>query len=138
MLEKLFAGGNIGLLEKSLAAASLRQRVIANNIANVNTPGFKKSDVIFEDLLQQALADGPHFRQTCTHRHHLSKNPPSVEQVQPQVITSNATAIRNDGSNVDIEAEMANVAQNSLYYNTLAQQLSGRLNSLKTAIQGGR
>ena len=140
MLEQLFTGGNFGLLEKSLAAASVRQRVSANNIANANTPGFKKSAVVFEDLLQQALAGGgPGLRQARTHEYHLSKTALTPEQVQPQIVTSNATAIRNDGNNVDIEAEMANIAQNNLYYNALAQQLSARLNSLKTAIgQGGR
>lgn len=139
MLEQLFTGGNFGLLEKSLAAASVRQRVSANNIANANTPGFKKSDVVFEDLLQQALAGGPGLRQARTHEYHLSKTALTAEQVQPQIVTSNATAIRNDGNNVDIEAEMANIAQNNLYYNALAQQLSARLSSLKTAIgQGGR
>jgi flagellar basal-body rod protein FlgB len=137
LLEKLFAGGSIGLLEKSLTAASIRQRVIANNIANGNTPGFKKSDVIFEDLLQQALTDKPGFRQTRTHEYHLGKTPLSVEQVQPQIVTSNATAMRNDGSNVDIEAEMANVAKNSLYYNALVQQLNSKVNLLRTAIRGG-
>lgn len=139
MLEKLFTGGSIGLLEKSLGAASVRQRVMANNIANANTPGFKKSDVLFEDVLQQALADGPILRQVRTHDQHLGKLAASVQQVQPQIVTSNATAIRNDGNNVDIEAEMAHIAQNSLYYNALAQQLSSRLSSLKTVIsQGGR
>lgn len=139
LLEKLFTGENVGLLEKSLAAASVRQRVIANNIANANTPGFKKSDVIFEDLLQQALAEGTGLRQVRTNEHHLSKNSLPVELVQPQVVTSTATAMRNDGNNVDVEAEMATIAQNSLYYNALAQQLSSRLNALKTVInQGGR
>jgi flagellar basal-body rod protein FlgB len=139
LLDKLFTGGNIGIMEKSLAAASVRQRVIANNIANANTPGFKKSDVIFEDLLRQAMSDGPGLRQVRTHEYHLSKTPQSATEIQPQIVTSNATAIRNDGNNVDIEAEMADVAKNNLYYNTLAQMLSKRLNELKTVIsQGGR
>lgn len=139
MLEQLFTGGNFGLLEKSLAAASVRQRVSANNIANANTPGFKKSDVIFEDLLRQALADGSGLRQARTHEYHFSKTALTIDQLQPRIVTSNATAVRNDGNNVDIEAEMAGIAQNNLYYNALAQQLSGRFNSLKTAMgQGGR
>ncbi|HBS60033.1 MAG TPA: flagellar basal body rod protein FlgB [Firmicutes bacterium] len=138
LLEKLFTG-TIGLLEKSLSAASLRQRVMANNIANANTPGFKKSDVVFEDLLSRALNGGPVLQQVRTHERHLSKDAASAAQVQPQIVGSNATAVRNDGNNVDVEAEMANIAQNNLYYNALAQQVSGKLNALKTAInQGGR
>jgi len=138
LLENVFTG-TIDLLEKSLSAASLRQRVMANNIANANTPGFKKSDVIFEDLLSQALNRGPGLRQVRTHERHLSREAASVAQVQPQIVSSNATAVRNDGNNVDVEAEMANIAQNNLYYNALAQQVSGKLNALKTVInQGGR
>ena len=138
MLEKLFAG-TIGLLENSLSAASLRQRVMANNIANANTPGFKKSDVIFEDLLSQALNGGPGLQQVRTHERHLSKDAASAAAVEPQIVSSNATAVRNDGNNVDVEAEMANIAQNNLYYNALAQQVSGKLSALKTVInQGGR
>lgn len=138
LFEKLFAGGHLGLLEKSMGAASLRQRVIANNIANVNTPGFKKSDVIFEDALAQAMLGTGTLNQVRTHSRHLSKQQ-SADEVEPQVVASNGTTMRNDGNNVDIEAEMAQVAQNNLYYNTLAQQLSAKLKDLKTAInQGGR
>lgn len=136
MLENLFTG-TMGVLEKSLSAASLRQRVMANNIANANTPGFKKSDVIFEDLLSQALNGGAGLQQMRTHERHLSKDAVSVAQVQPHIVTSSATAVRNDGNNVDIEAEMANIAQNNLYYNALAQQVSAKLNALKIAIKGG-
>lgn len=137
MFENLFAGGHLGLLEKSLGAASLRQRVMANNIANVNTPGFKKSDVVFEDALQQAMAETSVVGQVRTHPDHLSKSK-SFGQIQPRIVVSDGTAIRNDGNNVDVEAEMAQVAQNNLYYNTLAQQLSAKLKDLKTAISGGR
>lgn len=138
MLEKMFTE-NIGLMEKSLSAASTRQRVMANNIANANTPGFKKSDVIFEDLLAQALSVGSGLQQQRTHARHLSKDGASPMQVQPQIVLSGATAVRNDGNNVDVEAEMANIAQNNLYYNALAQDVSAKLNLLKIAIsQGGR
>jgi flagellar basal-body rod protein FlgB len=138
LLNKLFAGGNIPILEKAMGASALRQKVSANNIANVNTPGFKKSDVVFEDVLHQALQENGTSTQVRTHAGHLSKTK-SVGEVVPQVVTSNGTAIRNDGNNVDVEAEMAGIAQNSLYYNALAQQISARFNSLKTAMgQGGR
>jgi len=137
LFDNLFAAGHIGLLEKSLGAASLRQRVSANNIANVNTPGFRKSDVIFEDVLQQAMGGDFMISQVRTHPGHLSKDK-SFFEIEPQIILSDATTIRNDGNNVDIEAEMAQVAQTNLYYNSLAQQLSAKLKDLKSVIQGGR
>lgn len=55
MLRQLLGSSQVSVLEQALSAASLRQKVISNNIANVNTPGFKKSNVIFEDLLQEAI-----------------------------------------------------------------------------------
>jgi flagellar basal-body rod protein FlgB len=138
VLDKVFAGGNITVLENSLGAAALRQRVAANNIANVNTPGFKKSDVVFEDMLREAMTGNSASVQVRTHEKHLSKKK-SFGEITPQIVTSTATAMRNDGNNVDVEAEMAQVAKTSLYYNALAQQLSSKFAALKTAMnQGGR
>mgnify|MGYP000530431163 CR=1 FL=1 len=51
----IFVDQTVNFLQKALDAASLRQNVLANNIANVNTPGFKRSYVSFEESLQQAL-----------------------------------------------------------------------------------
>lgn len=124
------------VLERALAAAALRHKVIANNIANVNTPGFKKSEVSFEDKLQQALA-GTHLPLAVTNSRHLS-GASDASLPMPEVYTVVNTTMRQDGNNVDIDQEMALMAENNIYYNAVAQQISNYFAGLKTAINEGR
>jgi flagellar basal-body rod protein FlgB len=124
------------VLTQALGAASLRHKVLADNIANVNTPGFKRSDVVFEDKLAEAMADkGSKLALIRTHARHLpgSQGAP----LAPAVVTDTTTSMRTDGNNVDIDAEMANVAKNTIYYDALAQMLGRYYTNLKSAIKGG-
>ena len=57
MLDRITSSPVVSVLQNAMGAATLRQKVISNNIANVNTPNFKKSEVMFEDLLSQELDD---------------------------------------------------------------------------------
>ncbi len=109
-------------LKRDLDVASLRQRVIANNLANINTPGFKKSAVSFEEQLQAALK-GNRLPLRTTHPMHIGGKKHPAE-VYPQVVQINNTAMRADGNNVDAEEEMVNLAANQIKYNTSAQSLS--------------
>lgn len=121
------------LLQNGLNAAQLRQQVYANNIANVDTPGFQRQDVVFEDFLQSVLGADPGREGVGT---------PSAAawtaalQVSPQVVTDRASVVDNNGNNVDIDAEMAKLAQNQIRYNTLVEDVRMRLDRLKTAIEG--
>ncbi|MPN26950.1 Flagellar basal body rod protein FlgB [bioreactor metagenome] len=136
MLKALLSSPKVSVLEQSLAAASLRHKVISNNIANVNTPGFKKSEVAFESLLQSAL-DGTQLRMTSTNEKHfqIARSP---LQVTPTINTITDTSMRTDGNNVDVDIEMAELAKNNIYYNAVAQQLGQQFSGLKTVINGGR
>ncbi|MEW6661717.1 MAG: flagellar basal body rod protein FlgB [Bacillota bacterium] len=118
-------------LAKTLDAASLRQQVIAHNIANANTPGFKRSVVAFEQALQRALEGSGHggSRRVAMDR---------VKEVQPQVVRDNTTSMRVDGNNVDMESEMAQLALNTLTYNTATQLLSSKFASARYVIHEGR
>ena len=118
-------------LQKALDAGSLRQRVIANNIANINTPGFKKSSVEFQILFETALNRPLPLAKTDPR--HLSARGAGLE---PRVITHNNTSIRADGNNVDIEEEMISQAANMLAYQTTAQLVSGKYASLERVIRG--
>jgi len=117
-----------------LGAAALRHKVISNNIANVNTPGFKKSDVRFEDKLAAAMA-GTKLAMARTNPRHLSGG---AGDLAPAIVTDRTTSLRTDGNNVDIDAEMANVAKNSIYYNAVAQQLGTYFSNLKSVIREGK
>lgn len=123
------------MLEQALSASSLRQKVISNNISNVNTPGYKKSEVLFEDMLQSAMT-GDKLPMQQTNSRHLPVQQAGIPTPKVNVIGN--TSIRTDGNNVDIDVEMANLAKNSIYYNAVVQQLSSYFSGIKSAIKEGR
>ncbi len=136
MLQKLVQPQQVQILEKSLAGAGLRQRVISNNIANVNTPGFKRSEVAFEEILQQQLSGGNgKISLNCTNAKHITPQPGN-NTVAQRLVSDNT--MRLDGNNVDIDAEMANMAKNTIYYDAVTQQMSRYFSSLKNVIREGR
>ncbi|PIU61621.1 MAG: flagellar basal body rod protein FlgB [Armatimonadetes bacterium CG07_land_8_20_14_0_80_40_9] len=137
-INRLFDSDAFLTLKKSLDAASLRQRTIANNIANVDTPGFKRADVTFEEELKVALEKNGKSGLKVTNPKHISNKPKGVAEVSPKVIKENSTVFRNDLNNVDIDKEMAKLAENNLAYNTLAQLINQKLRGLGSAIQEGR
>ena len=121
-----------------LMNASLRHKVIADNVANVNTPGFKRSEVPFEEVLHETLAKQTQkLPLSLTHERHLAQPIQSTMQTsQVRQISDNSS--RSDGNNVDIETEMATMAKNTIYYDASVQQLSRYFSSLKSAINEGR
>jgi len=123
------------VLVRALDAAALRQRVIADNIANSNTPGFKRSGVRFEEALRRALSEERLPLLTTRPRHIGSADPAAVE---PEVVTERHTARRADGNNVDMEREMVELVANALAYRTAAQVLAAKFDGLRYVINGGR
>lgn len=133
-------GMSFQLVQNALAAANLRQQVYANNIANADTPGFKRSDVQFENLLAEAMNNsGPQAlgQNQIPIGGSGSLNLAGALGVQPKVVTDTTSAVDSNGNNVNIDDEMVSLAENQLRYNTLAQDLTLRLGMLKTAINGG-
>jgi len=111
----------VGLLGKLMDVGALRHRILAHNIANVNTPGFKKSEVQFERALQQAITKG---------------HADDVQRASPRVVLSDAAALRKDGNNVDIDKEIGQLTKNTLLFNTYANILSRKFKMLKSAATG--
>lgn len=109
------------VLESALGAASLRQRALAHNVANISTPGFKRARVEFEEQLAQALQNGG-----------------DPNSISPQVVEETQTVGRPDGNNVDIELEMTQMASNQIWYAALTRQLSDQFNRLRMVIHDGR
>jgi flagellar basal-body rod protein FlgB len=116
-----------------------RQRAIANNIANVDTPGFKASEVRFEDQLAAALqrrdSDLPLQR---TAAGHLTTEAASVADVQPVEQTVDSLTYRNDGNNVDIDAQMSALAETQLLFAAVSQATGRRIGHLRSIITEGR
>lgn len=123
----------INVLNKGLDASSQRQRVLSNNVANIDTPNFKRSDIDFQKVLGQALGEvGDDLPLKVTSPLHLQK--PEAANLSG-VVTEQGSSFRTDGNNVDIEREMTNVAENGLYYNSVTQAVSSQLGLLRMVIQ---
>ena len=138
MLEQIMNSPNFNYLGRGLAAANLRQEVISNNIANVNTPNFKKSDVVFEELLAKEIGmdDSGRLPLVRTHDRHLPVG--MIGGAKAVIQEDDTTTMRVDNNNVDIDIEMASLAKNQLYYNAMATELGGYVNKLKNVITSGQ
>lgn len=126
-------GPVLNVLQKGLDASSRRQQVLSNNIANIDTPQFKRSDVDFQAILGVALGEkGRDLTMKLTSLKHL---PGLADGGGSGVVTDQSTSFRNDGNNVDVDLEMTNVAENGLYYNSLTRTISSQLGLLRMVIK---
>jgi flagellar basal-body rod protein FlgB len=124
--------GVIGDLTRALSASALRQKVIAHNLANFNTPGFKRYAVSFEEQLARARGALPLER---THRRHRGEEP---GEVVPAVKVDRSAVRRVDGNNIDLETEMVALVTNQLRYNAYIQQVNNRFSRWRYVINEGR
>ena len=138
MLEQIMNSSNFNYLGRGLAAANLRQEVISNNIANVNTPNFKKSDVVFEELLAKEIGmdDSGRLPLVRTHDRHLPVG--MIGGAKASIQEDDTTTMRVDNNNVDIDVEMATLAKNQLYYNAMTTSLGGYITKLRNVITSGQ
>lgn len=124
------------LMERTLDAAALRQKVTANNIANVDTPYYKRSDVVFEELLQSQMNQNS-LAGKRTNPKHIPIGP-SYMVKEPKVVEDSGSIMNNNENNVDIDSEMALMAKNQLRYNVVTQQINHDIQQLRTVIGGGK
>ena len=130
----------IGLMDASLGLASRRQTLIASNLANVDTPGYRTRDFSFEGALKQALEaqegqHSPSHSLTLTQAGHLqaspsSSYPPSETPLQP-------SWERNDGNDVSLDRENMLLARTQQNYQMASQFLQSELRRLYYAIREG-
>lgn len=109
------------LLSGLLDAASLRHQVIAHNVANVNTPGFHGREVSFEEALR---------------REYLLNGPTADRRPEPRIVERPGGIAREDGNNVDIDAEMGRLAKNTTLFGVYSQILATRMAAMRSAISG--
>ncbi|MFP4016017.1 MAG: flagellar basal body rod protein FlgB [Halanaerobiales bacterium] len=126
----------VNFLQKGLDGSSQRQRSLNNNVANVDTPNYKRKDVDFISTLRKETVTKRKARLLTTDNNHI---PFKNSSYQFRGVQANNTSGRNDGNNVEIDHEMAEIAKNNIYYNTLVQQVNSRFQILKNVIdRGGR
>ena len=124
MIEALFNEPNYLAAKKTLDAVALRQEAIATNIANLETPGYKRIDLApsFRTELDRAVASG---------------DPQQLESLKPTLaIDQNAVASSQDGNTVSLENEMMQLSQNTMTHTLETQMVSAELYRLKMAITG--
>jgi flagellar basal-body rod protein FlgB len=133
---QLLNGVGFDRLDTAIQAANLRQGVISNNIANVDTPYFKRSSVSFESMLQAEMNDGmPALQGRRTNVRHFVIGPTN-EVPEPVVGTDQSTAMNNNQNNVDIDSEMTKLAENQLRYNAYVEQMNYLIKMKRTAVEG--
>jgi len=125
----------IGSLNTSLNLRLMNQNVIASNIANADTPGYKAKRIDFEQELRRALdVDGDLNLKTSVPGH---AGPTGTEPIFPEIYVDPNGVESLDGNTVKRDQEMANLAQNQIMYNSSLELLNRKLGMLKYAIQEG-
>ena len=124
----------IGTAATWLQRLSQRQQATSNNIANIDTPGYKRQTVNFETELKRAVSRGASSLVTTDPRHIALSTPlRSGLGIDPtQLLTSS----RLDGNNVDIDSEMLNLADTQMRYTAASNVISSKLKTLRTVISG--
>ena len=113
---QLFDNTELGL-QRAIEGAGMRQQVLAQNIANANTPGYQRKDVDFHDALRTAMGEGA-----------------SALQGVSFSVQTDQSATRADGNGVDIDVESADMAKNGLEYQALVSVAKARLEILQSAM----
>ena len=123
MIDALFTSQNYQVARPLMDATVLRHQALAANIANAETPGYKRVDLAptFSSQLQAAIQRGAG----------------ELQKLQPQLVDDTTSkAVRPDGNNVEIEKELMLLGRNSTEYNFLTQVVSTDIRNLRTAITG--
>lgn len=117
------------LLKKSIDVTAEANKVVANNIANVNTKNYKRYYVPFDQVLEDTTGTS----MKATNSKHIG-----ADNGEIQVKEDKSTSMREDGNNVDVEVEMASQAANTMMYQSLIRFVSGKLSDTSNVIKGGK
>ncbi len=131
-------GKTVDIVHRSMDVGLMRHNVIADNIANSDTPNFKRSVVNFESELKKAL-ESEHRRvmpAKMTHPRHIPFNRTvDYRTVRPRTVLDYQTTAKNNGNNVDIEEESMNLLNNSLMYNLMIESLNAQFGQLNLVLR---
>jgi flagellar basal-body rod protein FlgB len=112
----------VEILGKLMDATALRQKVLSNNLANANTPGYLRKDVKFGAALASAMKGGV----------------AEISKVTPEVIVDKEARVDDRGNSVSLQKELGEISQNELLYNFAAEMTSRKLSTLQKAITGSK
>ena len=106
-------------LETGIRAENLRQRAIANNIANLETPGYRRIDVKFQGLLAKALASSGEI---------------DLREVLPEIFQPKQTPVKSNGNDVNLETEVGQMVKNTLRHKAYIRLLSKKYRQIELAM----
>jgi flagellar basal-body rod protein FlgB len=132
----------VSLLERSLDLRAMKHKSIVSNVANIDTPHYKAFDVMVEDELQRlnrTSGAGADIQAATPREGHLHPREPSAARISRHIGPESDIHIkRQDGNTVDLDREMATMAENSLMYTLSAQIVAKKFQSLRNVIEGGK
>lgn len=126
-------GGTISSLEKGLSYATLKNKAIAQNIANVDTPNYKTKEVSFKDVFNDAKQSTISANRTDKKHYDIKMN-----MGGSSVYSNENFRSRANGNAVNMDAEQAKLAENTIYYNALIDRVSSKFSTLNNVVKGGR
>jgi flagellar basal-body rod protein FlgB len=129
MLDHILGKTTFGMLSRRLDQDSIRHKVIAGNIANVNTRGFQAKEVEFEEVLESKVKQ---VEMQHTQPEHFA----SRQRRSGKIINVDDQVIKNGINNVDVDEQMVAMAKNQLDFDLAATRLSRLFQSLKFSIRG--
>ena len=109
----------VDLIDAGIKAETLRQKAIANNIANLETPGYRRVDVKFEELLARCLRSSGEF---------------DLSEVEAQIYRPKQTPVKSNGNDVNLEAEIGQMIKNTLRHKAYIRLLSKKYSQIELAI----
>ena len=110
------------LLDAGMRAEGLRQKAVASNVANIETPGYRRVDVKFEQFLAKALQ---------------SSDSLDLDDVEPQLYQPRQTATKSNGNDVDLELEVGEMVKNSVRQKAFVRLLAKKYHQIDLAIDTG-
>ena len=109
----------VDLIDAGIKAETLRQKAIANNIANLETPGYRRIDVKFEELLARCLRSSKEF---------------DLSEVEAQIYQPKQTPVKSNGNDVNLEVEVGQMIKNTLRHKAYIRLLSKKYSQIELAI----
>ncbi|MBN2655438.1 MAG: flagellar basal body rod protein FlgB [Spirochaetales bacterium] len=132
-------GKTVDILQRTMDVSMVRREVIANNIANAETPNFKRTDVNFEASLARALASEKEPQgleaKMSSERHIPFNRPVDYKSVQPRFVLDYLTQTNNNGNNVDIETETMAATENQMMYELMTSSLSSQFKRINAVLR---
>lgn len=130
--------GNAEILKMAMDGSMMKEKALSQNLANINTPDYKRKDVKFQSELDRAIFGSGRLSLTVTDEKHISRGS-GTSSYSPEVDTYENISARRDGNGTTVDVEMAEKAKNAIIYNALVSQISRKFNSMTSVIaEGGK